>query len=376
MSETGARQPLGIVCPGEGRAGVVGPREAVLTLCGEDAGSAVAIVGDRLLVGDLVCACLGIGGDECSILAEDEIGLCSDDRDVMFGEGGYITKPRDQRHTMWNAGCSAVRVIEAISPAGLVKSFAAWLTWRPKVSGPCAVRATFAHTGGLRCGEPRWLPGLIAATTSLRQDDRGLCPHNRKCKALWRCALSSGWSRTFVECLALIGVDYVVGVGGANIEDPYDAHLRSDIIAALATQEFSVAAMADGYSRSGVGLGVVTASSGGAALNLVTGVEDLLTSRMSVLALIGPTPTALDGHGSFQDSSGDNGSRTPNQCFPRCRCRVGGSSPRPVSRRPCRGRSPHRAPAVRQWCWCLGGFECVLGSVAGRIMADRRGNLV
>ena len=73
-----------------------------------------------------------------------------------------------------------------------------------------------------------------------------------------------------VEHLARIDIDYIFGVDGANIEDLYDAaHFRSDITAVLAKHEFSAATMADGYSRSGAGLGVVAATSGGGALNLV-----------------------------------------------------------------------------------------------------------
>ena len=61
-----------------------------------------------------------------------------------------------------------------------------------------------------------------------------------------------------VEHLAAIDVTHIFGVDGANIEDLYDAaHFRADIIAVLAKHEFSAAAMADGYSRSGAGLGVV-----------------------------------------------------------------------------------------------------------------------
>ncbi|WP_068185832.1 thiamine pyrophosphate-binding protein [Mycobacterium sp. UM_CSW] len=116
-----------------------------------------------------------------------------------------------------------------------------------------------------------------------------------------------------VERLASVGVDHIFGVDGANIEDLYDAaHFRSDITAVLAKHEFSAAAMADGYSRSGAGLGsglgVVAATSGGGALNLVAALGESLTSRVPVLALVGQAPTALDGRGSFQDTSGENGS--------------------------------------------------------------------
>ncbi|BBZ18415.1 acetolactate synthase [Mycolicibacterium gadium] len=105
-----------------------------------------------------------------------------------------------------------------------------------------------------------------------------------------------------------MGVDYIFGVDGANIEDLYDAAFyRADITAVLAKHEFSAATMADGYSRSGAGLGVVAATSGGGCLNTVPGLGEAYASRVPVLALIGQAPTALDGRGAFQDTSGRNG---------------------------------------------------------------------
>jgi glyoxylate carboligase len=49
-----------------------------------------------------------------------------------------------------------------------------------------------------------------------------------------------------------------------------------------AKHDFSAATMADGYSRSGGGLGVVAATSGGGALNLVAGLGESYSSRVSV----------------------------------------------------------------------------------------------
>ncbi len=119
-----------------------------------------------------------------------------------------------------------------------------------------------------------------------------------------------------VEHLAGIGVDYIFGVDGANIEDLYDAaHFRSDITAVLAKHEFSAATMADGYSRSGAGLGVVAATSGGGALNLVPGLGESFASRVPVLALVGQPATTMDGRGSFQDTSGRNGSLNAEALF-------------------------------------------------------------
>ncbi|OBA80934.1 acetolactate synthase [Mycobacterium sp. 1164966.3] len=121
-----------------------------------------------------------------------------------------------------------------------------------------------------------------------------------------------------VDRLAAIGVDHIFGVDGANIEDLYDAaHFRTDITAVLAKHEFSAATMADGYSRGGPGsgFGVVAATSGGGALNLVAGLGEALASRVPVLALVGQAPTAMDGLGSFQDTSGHNGSLNAGAVF-------------------------------------------------------------
>ena len=57
-----------------------------------------------------------------------------------------------------------------------------------------------------------------------------------------------------VQQLAAESVGYLFGVGGANIEDIYDAAAFCEgITAVLAKHEFSAATMADGYSRAGAG---------------------------------------------------------------------------------------------------------------------------
>src|SRR3954462_1068449 len=119
-----------------------------------------------------------------------------------------------------------------------------------------------------------------------------------------------------VEHLAALGIDFIFGVDGANIEDLYDAaFFRDDITAVLAKHEFSAATMADGYSRSGAGLGVVAATSGGGCLNTVPGLGEAFASQVPVLALIGQPPTTLDGRGAFQDTSGRNGARNADELF-------------------------------------------------------------
>ncbi|WP_269858542.1 thiamine pyrophosphate-binding protein [Streptomyces sp. RPT161] len=109
--------------------------------------------------------------------------------------------------------------------------------------------------------------------------------------------------------LARIGARYVFGVGGANIEDLYDAvHHQPGLTGVVAKHEFSAATMADGYARATRRTGVVMATSGGGAMNLVPGLAEAHASRVPLLALVGQPPTGLDGRGAFQDSSGKGGS--------------------------------------------------------------------
>ncbi|GAB2523169.1 thiamine pyrophosphate-binding protein [Nocardia heshunensis] len=112
-----------------------------------------------------------------------------------------------------------------------------------------------------------------------------------------------------VKAVSTLGVGHIFGVGGANIEDLYDAAFeqRELITAVVAKHEFAAATMADGYARSTAGLGVVCATSGGGAVNLVAGLAEAFASRVPVLALIGQPPTVLEGKGAFQDSSGQAG---------------------------------------------------------------------
>ncbi|MFD6156125.1 thiamine pyrophosphate-binding protein [Nocardia sp. NPDC060256] len=103
--------------------------------------------------------------------------------------------------------------------------------------------------------------------------------------------------------------DHVFGVGGANIEDLYDALHRStaSITGIVAKHEFGAATMADGYARTTNRLGVVAATSGGGALNLIAALGESFDARVPVLALVGQPPLALEGSGAFQDTSGGAG---------------------------------------------------------------------
>ncbi len=111
--------------------------------------------------------------------------------------------------------------------------------------------------------------------------------------------------------------DYLFGVGGANIEDLYDAVQRAEtsITGIVAKHEFGAATMADGYARATNRLGVVAATSGGGALNLIAALGESFDSRVPLLALVGQPPILLEGRGAFQDTSGGPGRLDAERVF-------------------------------------------------------------
>jgi acetolactate synthase-1/2/3 large subunit len=116
--------------------------------------------------------------------------------------------------------------------------------------------------------------------------------------------------------LARAGVTHMFGVGGANIEDLYDAvHRGGTVRGVVAKHEFSAVTMADGYARTTRRLGVVAATSGGGAMNLVPGLAEAYASRVPLLALVGQPPTAQEGQGAFQDTSGKGDSFDAGEVF-------------------------------------------------------------
>ena len=154
--------PITVVQPGAGSQGWLGAIGVSFKLWDRDTGGALSIVEPPFPVGALVPPHLHTREDEYSIVTEGQIGFRSGDREVVLGPGGYITKPRGELHTMWNAGPEPARMIEVISPAGFEHCFRemADLT----AAGPPQLPEVMALAGryGLQFGQPDWLPELIA----------------------------------------------------------------------------------------------------------------------------------------------------------------------------------------------------------------------
>jgi quercetin dioxygenase-like cupin family protein len=154
---------LTVVQTGEGRAGRLGPGVGVVfKIEGADTGAALSIVEHPFAVGALVRPHIHTREDEISIVLEGQIGFRSEDQEVVLGRGGYIVKPRNQVHAMWNAGSTPARMIEIISPAGFEGFFRGFADLND--AGPIdpAAVAELAKEYGLPYAEPDWLPDVIA----------------------------------------------------------------------------------------------------------------------------------------------------------------------------------------------------------------------
>jgi quercetin dioxygenase-like cupin family protein len=153
--------PLTVVPPGEGLAGSLGAIGVVFKLWGRDTGGALSVVEHPFPVGALVPPHRHTREDEYSIVTEGEIGFRSDDREVVLGAGGYITKPRGELHAMWNAGATPARMIEIISPAGFEHFFREVAEMAAAGDPDPAEAAALVARYGLEFGSPAWLPEIV-----------------------------------------------------------------------------------------------------------------------------------------------------------------------------------------------------------------------
>ena len=115
--------PLTVVQPGAGAAGPIGSIGVQFKLDGDHSLGNLSIVEHPFPVGALVPLHLHTREDEYSIVLQGEIGFRSGGTEVVLGAGGYIVKPRNEMHTMWNAGKVDARMIEIIQPAGFEHFF-------------------------------------------------------------------------------------------------------------------------------------------------------------------------------------------------------------------------------------------------------------
>lgn len=110
-------------------------------------------------------------------------------------------------------------------------------------------------------------------------------------------------SQIILECLLEQGVDTVFGYPGGAVLNIYDAlYDYSDRIRHILTShEQGASHAADGYSRTTGKTGVVIATSGPGATNLVTGLATAYMDSIPMVAITGNVTTSLLGLDSFQE---------------------------------------------------------------------------
>ena len=111
-------------------------------------------------------------------------------------------------------------------------------------------------------------------------------------------------SQIFVEVLCEQGVDTLFGYPGGSVLNLYDElYKNSDRIRHILTaHEQGAAHAADGYARATGRTGVVLATSGPGATNLVTGIATAYMDSVPMVAFTGNVPTTSLGKDSFQEA--------------------------------------------------------------------------
>ena len=111
-------------------------------------------------------------------------------------------------------------------------------------------------------------------------------------------------SQIFVEVLVEQGVDTLFGYPGGAVLNLYDElYKNSDRIRhVLTAHEQGASPAADGYARATGRTGVVLATSGPGATNLVTGIATAYMDSVPMVAFTGNVATTLLGKDSFQEA--------------------------------------------------------------------------
>src|SRR5215472_5298696 len=110
-------------------------------------------------------------------------------------------------------------------------------------------------------------------------------------------------ARIVLECLKREGVDVVFGLPGGAVLPIYDALYDFEGLRhILVRQEAAAGHAAEGYARTTGKVGVCLVTSGPAATNLVTALQDAMMDSIPIVAFTGQVPTHLIGNDAFQEA--------------------------------------------------------------------------
>src|SRR5881296_299148 len=110
-------------------------------------------------------------------------------------------------------------------------------------------------------------------------------------------------ARIVLECLKRQGVDLIFGLPGGAVLPIYDALYDFEGLRhILVRQEAAAGHAAEGYARTSGRVGVCLVTSGPAATNLVTALQDAMMDSIPLVAFTGQVPTHLIGNDAFQEA--------------------------------------------------------------------------
>jgi acetolactate synthase-1/2/3 large subunit len=109
-------------------------------------------------------------------------------------------------------------------------------------------------------------------------------------------------AKMVVEALKREGVEVVFGYPGGTIMPFFDCLSREDIRMILTRHEQGAVHAADGYARASGKVGVVVATSGPGATNLVTGIATANMDSIPLVLITGQVPVNMIGNDAFQEA--------------------------------------------------------------------------
>ncbi|CAM3251999.1 acetolactate synthase large subunit [Filibacter tadaridae] len=105
-----------------------------------------------------------------------------------------------------------------------------------------------------------------------------------------------------IQALKDQGVEMIFGYPGGAVLPIYDALYKNPISHVLARHEQGAIHAAEGYARVSGKAGVVLATSGPGATNLVTGITDAMMDSLPLVVLTGQVATSVIGTDAFQEA--------------------------------------------------------------------------
>ncbi|WP_434400950.1 biosynthetic-type acetolactate synthase large subunit [Planococcus sp. 11815] len=114
--------------------------------------------------------------------------------------------------------------------------------------------------------------------------------------------LSGSGADVLIQSLKQQGVEIIFGYPGGAVLPIYDALHRNPIRHILARHEQGAIHAAEGYARVSGKAGVVIATSGPGATNLVTGIADAMLDSLPLVIFTGQVATSVIGTDAFQEA--------------------------------------------------------------------------